>query len=106
LYDASVYRDFNGQVLGVLPVARDASKRRKQERLSLQQQAALKSRVVLEQAKGITAPVGGGSPSGSAGARDPCEGWRWLSAADRNTVRDPPGDEQDQHLQQREPHEW
>ena len=55
LYNASVYRDFNGKVLGVLAVARDASKLREQEQLSEQLQEALKSRVVLEQAKGITA---------------------------------------------------
>jgi PAS domain S-box-containing protein len=55
LCDASVYRDFNGTVLGVLAVARDASKLRQQQQLSVQLQAALKSRVVIEQAKGITA---------------------------------------------------
>ena len=55
LCNASVYRDFNGKVLGVLAVARDASKLREQEQLSEQLQEALKSRVVLEQAKGITA---------------------------------------------------
>jgi PAS domain S-box-containing protein len=55
LCNASVYRDLNGNVLGVLAVARDASKLREQEQLSEQLQEALKSRVVLEQAKGITA---------------------------------------------------
>jgi PAS domain S-box-containing protein len=55
LCDASVYRDFNGTVLGVLAVARDAAKLRHQQRLSVQLQEALKSRVVIEQAKGITA---------------------------------------------------
>jgi PAS domain S-box-containing protein len=55
LYNASVYRDFNEEVLGVLAVARDASRLRQQEQLSVQLQEALKSRVVIEQAKGITA---------------------------------------------------
>jgi AmiR/NasT family two-component response regulator len=55
LYNASVYRDFNGTVLGVLAVARDASRLRQQQELSVQLQDALKSRVVIEQAKGITA---------------------------------------------------
>jgi len=55
LYNASVYRDFNGTVLGVLTVARDAAKLRHQQQLSEQLQQALKSRVVIEQAKGITA---------------------------------------------------
>jgi PAS domain S-box-containing protein len=55
LYNASVYRDFNGKILGVLAVARDAAKLRHQQQLSEQLQEALKSRVVIEQAKGITA---------------------------------------------------
>ncbi|HEY5248009.1 MAG TPA: PAS domain S-box protein, partial [Dermatophilaceae bacterium] len=55
LYNASVYRDFNDNVLGVLAVARDASMLRQQQQLSVQLQEALKSRVVIEQAKGITA---------------------------------------------------
>jgi len=55
LFNASVYRDFNENVLGVLAVARDAAKLRHQEQLSKQLQEALKSRVVIEQAKGITA---------------------------------------------------
>ena len=55
LYNASVYRDFNEDVLGVLAVARDAAKLRQQQQLSEQLQEALKSRIVIEQAKGITA---------------------------------------------------
>jgi len=55
LYNASVYRDFNENVLGVLAVARDAAKLRQQEQLSEQLQEALESRIVIEQAKGITA---------------------------------------------------
>jgi len=55
LFNASVYRDFNEDVLGVLAVARDAARLRQQERLSEQLQEALQSRVVIEQAKGITA---------------------------------------------------
>ncbi len=55
LYNASVYRDFNENVLGVLAVARDAVKLRRQQQLSKQLQEALESRVILEQAKGITA---------------------------------------------------
>jgi PAS domain S-box-containing protein len=55
LYNASLYCDANGNVLGVLAVARDAAKLRRQEQLSEQLQEALKSRVVIEQAKGITA---------------------------------------------------
>jgi AmiR/NasT family two-component response regulator len=39
----------------VLAVARDAAKLRQQQQLSEQLQEALKSRVVIEQAKGITA---------------------------------------------------
>jgi PAS domain S-box-containing protein len=55
LCNASVYRDVNGTVLGVLAVARDASKLRQQQQLSEQLQEALESRIVIEQAKGITA---------------------------------------------------
>jgi PAS domain S-box-containing protein len=55
LYNASVYRDFNDDVLGVVAVARDSSKLRQQQELSSQLQDALKSRIVIEQAKGITA---------------------------------------------------
>ena len=55
LYNASVYRDFNEDVLGVFAVARDAAKLRQQQQLSEQLQEALKSRIVIEQAKGITA---------------------------------------------------
>jgi PAS domain S-box-containing protein len=55
LYNASIYRDFNENVLGVLAVARDAAKLRQQEQLSEQLQEALESRIVIEQAKGITA---------------------------------------------------
>jgi len=55
LFNASVYRDFNGDVLGVLAVARDAAKLREQEQLSEQLQEALDSRIIIEQAKGITA---------------------------------------------------
>src|ERR1035437_7838337 len=55
LYDASLYRDFNGTVLGVFAVARDASMLRQHQQLNVQLQEALKSRVVIEQAKGITA---------------------------------------------------
>jgi PAS domain S-box-containing protein len=55
LYNASVYRDFNDNVLGVLAVARDAARLRQQEQLSEQLQEALQSRIVIEQAKGVTA---------------------------------------------------
>jgi PAS domain S-box len=55
LYNATVYRDFNENVLGVLAVARNAAKLQQQQQLSEQLQQALKSRVVIEQAKGITA---------------------------------------------------
>jgi len=55
LCNASVYRDVNENVLGVLAVARDASKLREQQQLSEQLQEALESRIVIEQAKGITA---------------------------------------------------
>ena len=55
LCNASVYRTFNGAPLGVLAVARDASKLREQQQLSEQLQEALESRIVIEQAKGITA---------------------------------------------------
>ena len=55
LCNASVYRDINGTVLGVLAVARDASMLPQQQQLGVQLQEALKSRVVIEQAKVITA---------------------------------------------------
>ena len=55
LYNATVYRDFNEKVLGVLAVARDAANLRRQQRLSEQLQKALQSRIVIEQAKGVTA---------------------------------------------------
>jgi len=55
LYNGSVYRDFNDDVLGVLAVARDAAMLRQQQELSEQLQQALKSRIIIEQAKGITA---------------------------------------------------
>jgi len=42
-------------VLGVLAVARNASKLREQQQLSEQLQEALGSRIVIEQAKGMTA---------------------------------------------------
>ena len=44
LYDASLYRDFNGTVLGVFAVARDASMLRQHQQLNVQLQEALKSR--------------------------------------------------------------
>jgi AmiR/NasT family two-component response regulator len=47
--------DLHGTVLGVLAVARDASRLRQQQELSVQLQDSLRSRVVIEQAKGITA---------------------------------------------------
>jgi len=55
LYNASVYRNFNDNVLGVVAVARDAAKLSQQRQLSEQLQGALESRIVIEQAKGITA---------------------------------------------------
>lgn len=59
LTNASVYRDLNGTVLGVLAVARDATMLRAQQQLSGQLQEALASRIVIEQAKGITAQRNG-----------------------------------------------
>jgi PAS domain S-box-containing protein len=55
LYNVSVYRDFNDKVLGLVAVARDAAQLREQQQLSEQLQEALESRIVIEQAKGITA---------------------------------------------------
>jgi PAS domain S-box-containing protein len=55
LYNASVYRDLDDNVLGVLAVARDAARLRQEQKLSEQLQEALESRIVIEQAKGITA---------------------------------------------------
>ncbi len=55
LYNTSVYRDFNDNPLGVLAVARDAAELRHHQQLSEQLQGALASRIVIEQAKGITA---------------------------------------------------
>src|SRR6185312_7938195 len=49
LCNASVYRDINGNVLGVLAVARDASQLRHQQQISEQLQEALESRIVIEQ---------------------------------------------------------
>jgi PAS domain S-box-containing protein len=55
LCNASVYRDTNDKVLGVVAVARDAAQLHLQEQLSEQLQGALESRIILEQAKGMTA---------------------------------------------------